>query len=305
MKHNGYAALDDMALLCMRGSGAKNYLQTQCTQDVKRLSPTQAIYGVILTPQGKTLADLRVVQVDEQTLYVLHDRSASDALMQRLRMFALGHDVSFELLPWSLQAGYGVIATAWLEGHDNTTPLACVTANDGALLLVQADGVADVWRIAATEWQAVDGAELLNADEQEQLRIAAGIPRFGHDWGAGDYPLNANLREMDGISFDKGCYVGQEISSRMHWRNGVRHALYHVRLATMPTSLPCDVCSSVAIGRLSSCTKLDDGSVLGIARLPANIMAEDQQASRQSLHVEDNIQLEPLAICQRVVEETA
>jgi len=299
MKHNGYAALDNITLLCMRGSGARNYLQTQCTQDVKRLSSAQAIYGVVLTPQGKTLADMRVLQADEETLYLLHDSTSSTALMQRLRLFALGHEVTFELLLWSVQAAYGEVATHWLAQHDNA-PLSCAVADDGAFILAQPDGVADAWRIAANAWQADESFCVLDAVEQERLRIAAGMPRFGVDWSAGDYPLNANLREMDGISFDKGCYVGQEISSRMHWRNGVRHALYQVRLAAMPASLPCDVCSTVAIGALSSCATMDDGSVLGIARLPATIMAEDQQTSRQALHVAGDIKLEPLAICQRV-----
>jgi len=282
----------------MRGSGAKAYLQTQFTQDVTRLSPTQAIYGVVLTPQGKTIADMHVLQAHDETLYLLHDSTTSTALLQRLRLFALGHDVTFELLTWSVQAAYGEVAARWLAENDNT-PLSCST-DDHAFILAQPDGVADAWHIAASPWQPDDSCAMLNTAQQDQRRIAAGMPRFGVDWGAGDYPLHANLREMDGISFDKGCYVGQEISSRMHWRNGVRHALYHVRLAAMPASYPCDVCSTVAIGRLSSCATMDDGSVLGIARLPATIMAEEQQASRQALHSADGIKLEPLAICCRV-----
>jgi len=299
MKYNGYATLDNIALLCMHGSGAKNYLQTQCTQDVKRLSSTQAIYAVVLTPQGKTLADMRVLQADEEVFYLLHDSSTSSALMQRLRLFALGHEVTFALLPWSVQAAYGEVATHWLAQHDNT-PLLCAKSNDGAFMLAQPDGVADAWRIAESAWQGDDSLCILDTVEQERRRIAAGMPRFGVDWGVGDFPLNANLREMDGISFDKGCYVGQEISSRMHWRNGVRHALYQVRLSAMPASYPSDVCSTVAIGCLSSCVTMDDGSVLGIARLPATIMAEEQEESRLALHVAGDIKLEPLAICQRV-----
>ena len=96
------------------------------------------------------------------------------------------------------------------------------------------------------------------------------MPRLGCEWLPGDYPMNASLRERGGISFDKGCYVGQEVSSRMHWRHGVRHALYCVEVEDgEDIACPADVVSTAVIGRLGSLARDTAGHDRGIARLPA------------------------------------
>jgi len=132
----------------------------------------------------------------------------------------------------------------------------------------------------------------VDESEMEAARILNGIPRFGIDWDASTYPLNANLIERHGVSFDKGCYIGQEVTSRMHWRGTIKKSLYRVRLSHRPDKLPGDVCTSVAVGALTSVAANAKGEIFGIALL--NIAAVK---SGQAMATEDGIAIKVLNVC--------
>jgi len=75
----------------------------------------------------------------------------------------------------------------------------------------------------APKLAGVLGAEFLTADDYEQQRIVCGVPKGGADFAYGDaFPHEANMDRLEGISFDKGCYVGQEVVSRMQHRGTAR-----------------------------------------------------------------------------------
>ncbi|HKI61511.1 MAG TPA: tRNA-modifying protein YgfZ, partial [Mariprofundaceae bacterium] len=83
--------------------------------------------------------------------------------------------------------------------------------------------------------------------------------------------LNANLIEFNGVSFEKGCYVGQEITSRMHWRGGIKKKLYRVGIEEQPDSLPCPLFTTAKIGELKSAAIDHEGACTGIALLPVEV----------------------------------
>ncbi|MDQ6976456.1 MAG: hypothetical protein Q9M22_07840 [Mariprofundaceae bacterium] len=287
--------LANIATLCLQGTGARDYLQSQFTQDVARLSTSQGIYGAVLTPQGKMIADARVIQINEHTLWMLHETAVSEALLKRMRMFALGHELTVTLLPLTIEGYYGNAAKSLLWPMPNNTP-ALVTRTEGKeTLLANADFMQGCWRMVSDEHPLKLSSFTMEETSLYAQRVSKGIPRFTVDCHVGDYPLNANLREFNGISFDKGCYVGQEISSRMHWRKGVRHALYHISLSSLPVACPCDTITSATIGRLSSCAASGDG-IYGIARLPATMM-DDTTNNRDLLHTVDGVAIRILKKC--------
>jgi folate-binding protein YgfZ len=113
------------------------------------------------------------------------------------------------------------------------------------------------------------------ANEQviHAARIIRGIPVCGIDWNEKIFPLNANLIEFEGISFEKGCYVGQEVTSRMQWRGGIKKRLFRVQLESLPTTLPCPVSTAVEIGTVTSAA-LNGDEVFGIAHLPIKIVED-------------------------------
>ena len=129
------------------------------------------------------------------------------------------------------------------------------------------------WLISDREQlQAVlDKQHPANEGELEAMRIIRGLPDFAHEWDESIYPLNANLIEFDGVCFEKGCYVGQEVTSRMHWRGGIKKKLYRVAIGGSIDSLPCPIHSSASIGELKSAALDHEQRCFGIALLPISV----------------------------------
>ncbi len=290
----GWARLAHKAALRLTGRDARRYLQGQFTQDIDRLTSGRALYGCVLTPQGKAVADAWVVQQGD-ALLLWCEASLREALLARLRRFTLGHEVQVEVLKHSLIACWGEpvmqritggsmpsVGEVWRNGESAmlVLPMAAGIVA-GWLWGVSASSLPDAWRDEEAAW--------------ERVRILGGLPRLTQDWMPGDFPLHANLREMDGISFDKGCYVGQEICSRMHWRGGVRHALYRVALSSAEgIECPADVSTTAVVGRLGSLAVDDAGQAWGIARLPAG---SDAPTPAREWRVKDQL-LTVVAMCQ-------
>lgn len=291
---DAYALLDHLAVLQLSGVDAKTYLQGQFTQDVRLINEKQAIYGAVLTPQGKTISDAWVLQQEPNTLLMIHSCEQTEALLKRLNMFSLGHQVAINRTDMNICAYYGPSAHHVFD-HQPQAELESYH-KDECVYLAHAGFIADCcWRIGNS--CAPPLGKLLQQAEVERVRICAGVPRFGVDWVAGDYPLHANLREMNGISFDKGCYVGQEICSRMHWRGAVRHALYHLLLDSLPTKIPDEIFTTVCIGKLSSAAKSFDDPSYGIARLPFDVLDDDNK-SKVALHLQQQgITIQVLSRC--------
>jgi folate-binding protein YgfZ len=103
-------------------------------------------------------------------------------------------------------------------------------------------------------------------------RIIKGIPVYGIDWNEKIFPLNANLIEFNGVSFEKGCYVGQEVTSRMQWRGGIKKRFYRIQLESFPTTFPCPVSTTVEIGMVTSAAMNADDKLFGIAHLPIELV---------------------------------
>ncbi|MDX8414196.1 MAG: hypothetical protein R8J85_08935 [Mariprofundales bacterium] len=238
------------SVIVMEGDGVDDYLQGQITQDIALLTPDRLLYSALLTPQGKAVCDLWLVADGRRRLLIVPS-GACDAACARLRRFSLGYTLTIEadpsLLVWSLQG----------EGS-------CQLAQQSSRCWPMAEASGDGCWLIADQTPDVD-AILVGETVIETARIVHGTPRFGVDWC--DFPLNANLVERGGVSFDKGCFVGQEVVSRMHWRGGIRKTVAHFRLQRLPASLPVDICTSAPIGQLTSAASDSCGGCYGIGQL--------------------------------------
>jgi len=247
------------SVITIAGTRVDDYLQGQITQDVTGLSCDRLRYSALLTPQGKAVCDLWLAADGERRIVIVPS-SSLEAACARLRRFSLGFILTIKpdsaLKVWSLQ-GEG---SNQLAHHQPLSWPLAESHDDGRWLLAEARP-----DIEAT---LVDEATI------EAARIVYGTPRFGVDWSG--FPLNANLIERGGISFDKGCFVGQEVASRMRWRGGIRKALCHFKLQQLPAVLPTPICiaiptgtpTSTPIGTLTSAAMGNDGSCYGIGQLP-------------------------------------
>jgi folate-binding protein YgfZ len=210
------AFLPDRGVVKVTGDDARNFLNGLITSDIAELKPGVGRFGALLTPQGKIIVDFLITEAPAGHgggFLIDVPRVLAQALADKLRFYKLRAKVAVE----NLSDGLGVLA-AW-DGEPVTNPDLCFAdprnAAFGWRILVPEDLKAKVADLI--------GAELVDSTEYEAHRIASGIPRGGLDFSYGDaFPHETNMDRLNGVDFDKGCYVGQEVVSRMQHRGTAR-----------------------------------------------------------------------------------
>ncbi|WP_454631063.1 CAF17-like 4Fe-4S cluster assembly/insertion protein YgfZ [Bradyrhizobium cenepequi] len=210
------AFLPDRGVVKVTGEDARNFLNGLVTSDLTDLKPGMGRFGALLTPQGKIIVDFLVTEASAGHgggFLIDAPRALAQALADKLRFYKLRAKVAVE----NLSDGLGVLA-AW-DGAPAMKPDLCFAdpRNDalGFRILVPEDLRAKV--------AGLIGADLVDSTAYEAHRIAVGIPRGGLDFSYGDaFPHETNMDRLNGVDFDKGCYVGQEVVSRMQHRGTAR-----------------------------------------------------------------------------------
>ena len=218
------AFLPDRGVIKVSGEDARNFLNGLVTTDVTLLRPGLGRFGALLTPQGKITTDFLITEAPSGHgggFLIDVPRPLAPGLATKLGFYKLRAKVVVEDLTDSL----GVLAV-W-DGEPSMKPdLAFADPRQDAL----------GWRILIPEELAqkvadLIGAELAESDAYEVHRIAAGVPRGGLDFMYGDaFPHETNMDRLHGVDFDKGCYVGQEVVSRMQHRGTARTRIVRVVL---------------------------------------------------------------------------
>jgi tRNA-modifying protein YgfZ len=208
--------LPERGVVKVDGADARNFLNGLVTTDMAQLGPGLGRFGALLTPQGKITTDFLITEApaDQGGGFLLDvPRALAQGLADKLGFYKLRAKVAVENLSDSL----GVMA-AW-DGEPAARPdLAFADPRHAAL----------GWRILvpqalAPELAGLIGAELVDTASYEAHRIALGVPRGGLDFIYGDaFPHETNMDRLHGVDFDKGCYVGQEVVSRMQHRGTAR-----------------------------------------------------------------------------------
>ena len=203
--------LADRGVVRVSGEDAKAFLDGLVTCDLDRVSPAQPRFGALLTPQGKILFDFILFQAPPDIgggYYLDALKVHAPDLAKRLGFYKLRAKVAIENLSDTL---------AVIAGWDTPGP-----AEEAGL-------VAGDPRLADLGWRAVvaaaDAAEFAAdpAEAYHARRIALGVPEGGRDFLFGDaFPHEALMDQLQGVDFDKGCYVGQEVVSRMQHRGTAR-----------------------------------------------------------------------------------
>lgn len=203
--------LVDRGVIRISGEDARDFLQNVVTSDMDAVTLEKAGYGALLTPQGKIICDFLIAAIPdaEGGGFLLDAPLLQTAdLMKRLKLYKLRAKVVLD----DLSDSSAVLASA-----------------DGAPLPTEAGLVYDDPRLPALGQRAiVDRAgsdDLTGADATawHARRIALGVPDGGRDFAYGDaFPHEALLDQLGGVSFKKGCYIGQEVVSRMQHRGTAR-----------------------------------------------------------------------------------
>ena len=246
------------AVLRIRGEDAPGFLQGQFSKDLRGIAPAEARYGLWLTVKGKVLADSYIVKLASDFL-VASSTSPAGVIRQRLEDFIIADDVIVddETDQWSMDLILGEGAT---QSH----------GSPGALRLPY-PGREDVvgWLRLRGEAPAEAGLPELDRAGFERLRIDAVFPEIPRDLGAEELPHEGGLEDL-AISYDKGCYLGQEIMARLKTRGRVRRRLVRVSGSGPLPPLPAAVSlGGKRSGELRSAVEEGSGFV-GLALLPAD-----------------------------------
>lgn len=217
------AHLEDRGVVRLDGADAATFLQGLVTSDVAALGRDEAAYAALLTPQGKILFDFLATRTDTGFLIDVAAASAA-ALAKRLGFYRLRAKVAIT----DESAAFAVIA-AWGEDADPATFAAAgATAfRDPRLAALGVRAIVPRDRLA--EDLVLPGVTPAGRDAYEAHRLALGVPDGDRDFAFGDaFPHDADMDALNGVDFRKGCYVGQEVVSRMQHRGTARRRIVMV-----------------------------------------------------------------------------
>jgi folate-binding protein YgfZ len=246
--------------LALTGSGAKEFLAGQTTNDIEALSPGSGCYAAFLTPKGKMLGDLRVLALGDE-LFLDTERVALQALFDMIRRFKIGFDVELHkrTIECSMLSLIGPQATRIIgaKGLPDTEHANARAEIEGvASVLVRTDAGVDVIcdaadRATVSEALLNAGAQPVSNEAAEIIRVEHGRPRYGIDLDDTVIPQEAGLNER-AVSFTKGCYVGQETVARLHYKGKPNRHLRGLRLSA-PAEPGAELrLGERSVGRLSS-----------------------------------------------------
>ena len=208
--------LPGRAILKVAGPDARHFLHNLLTADIEALTAGDATYSALLTPQGKILSDVFVF-FDGISYFLDCAREQKHDLLKRLGMYKLRASVTI--------------------GEAGDLEAAVAPEETIHALRYRDPRCADLgWRMIVPE------SRLEAKPGYDAARIALGLADTGADLGSGEFfPHEANLDQLGGISFSKGCYVGQEVVSRMEHRGLARSRILPVRLSGPAPSKGTDI----------------------------------------------------------------
>ena len=235
--------LADRALIRLSGDDVRGFLQDLVTNDVTALAEDRPVWAGLLTPQGKALFDF-ILWTDGDDVLIDCEAAQADALTRRLTLYRLRRPITI-----AREEG---LAVHWSRAGGAGAPDPRL-ADLGHRWLAPPDAPAQGWR-----------------EHRLSLGVAEGVAELGQDktlW------LEANARELIGVSFTKGCYVGQENTARMHHRDKVNRRLVVAAVDADPGDAArawyADLGLAVALVRAESLGgKIRIGSVEGRPAVP-------------------------------------
>ncbi|OAM89189.1 folate-binding protein YgfZ [Termitidicoccus mucosus] len=258
------------AFLRISGLDAPEFLQGQFTQDLKPIGLQDVVYGLWLNQKGRVEADGFLFRVKEAEWVLASYEGCGQAIRERLERYIVADDVVVEdeTARWNgvclLDIGGPVVSELRKQG--------------GGVMFRGRRGGGECWEwLRPVDAEPEAGCEFLSEAEEvgfsemERRRIEAGVPMVPRDAGPGDLPNEAGL-ERDAISYTKGCYLGQEVISRLKSLGRVRRRLWRVRWeeargggpdASPERVLPAGLfAGGRKVGELRSMARTDEGSGL-------------------------------------------
>ncbi|MEZ5540549.1 MAG: folate-binding protein YgfZ [Pseudomonadota bacterium] len=285
-----FADLEYQGVIAVHGDDAATFLQSQLSNDIRTLEPGRSQLSAFCTPKGRMLGLMRIFRSDDG-YYLRLPADTLEAVLQRLRMYVLRANVSLEDATDNfLRIG--------VSGTDAASELGAIagacpdTVNgvvqSGALTIIRVPGPGPRYEVYATALQAAralwDALNVRGAPVGETawrlLEIRAGLPAVFAPNSEEFVPQMANLQLVDGVSFKKGCYPGQEIVARMQYLGTLKRRMYLGRIAQDTPAPPGALLYSATdatqpVGRIVDAQPHPDAGLLALAVLQIHAAEAD------------------------------
>lgn len=226
-----FTLLSHRGVIAVGGEDRVAFLQGLISNDTTKVAPGQAIWAALLTPQGRFLNDMFVADGGDGTLLIETERARAPALAKKLVLYKLRSKVTVEDRSAAME-----VAVVFGPGAGKLLPL------EGAVAFVDPRLPELGVRVLAPAGQAASllaarGAEPASADAYETLRLSLGVPDGSRDLlPEKTLLLESGFDELHGVDWQKGCYMGQELTARTKYRGLVKKRLFPVRIeGPLPT----------------------------------------------------------------------
>ncbi len=236
---NVFADLSHYGLISVHGEDAATFLQGQLTNDIRKVDDAHSQLSGLCNPKGRLLATFRVFRRGD-SYYLCLPASMLEDVLRRLRMFVLRSRVTLEdASDTFVHLGIsGEDAAQELRGFAGELPASVSDVLQGdEHTIIRVPGIHPSYELFTTADAAMRVWDLLNvqsapigADAWQLLDIEAGIPVILPQTREAFVPQMTNLQLIDGVSFQKGCYTGQEIVARMQYLGKLKRRMYLARV---------------------------------------------------------------------------
>ncbi|MFT5235515.1 MAG: folate-binding protein YgfZ [Shewanella sp.] len=222
-----FAKLTHMGLMSVTGEQGRSFIHGQVTTDISSLEKHQWSWGAHCDPKGKMLACFRTFTVDDALLMMMPlDTLAAD--LPQLAKYAVFSkaDLVDVTADWTILGVAGEQAQEWINRYFGAVTQPLTEISGGVLLK---DGTRFIMVVDKASSETLINSisqPIQDASAWQALEIQAGLPNLGASHQGQFVPQMCNVQAINGISFKKGCYMGQETIARMKYRGGNKRALY-------------------------------------------------------------------------------
>ncbi len=223
--------LSHLGLIKVVGEQGRHFIHGQVTTDISSLNADQWRWGAHCDPKGKMIASFRTFAI-EDALFMLMPRATVDIDLPQLQKYAVFSKATLTNASseWTLLGVAGSQAAQFISEHFGDITEELTQVEHGAVLKDGAHFILVLTPDAANT--LVANQSVFDASAWQALEIAAGYPNLAPIHANQYVPQMCNLQAINGISFNKGCYMGQETVARMKYRGGNKRALYILRGTT-------------------------------------------------------------------------
>ncbi len=272
----GLFDISSWGVISIAGPDRNTFLHGMVSNEVNKLAVGESNYSLLLTAKGKIIADVWVY-VRESDIVLITRAALREAVIQTLDKYLIMedaeiHDASQE---FSVLAVQGREAESMLNQPGCMTIPASLTGDPGGLLVVP-----ESEREAVLRAVQAAGAKMVSNDLLEAMRIEAGIPIVGRELDDTVIPQEAGLHHA--ISFEKGCYIGQEVVARLHFRGHVNRELTRF---VLQCEEPFDSVAMIhhdgkEVGKITSaCRSLESDQIVGLGYLRSALRKDGEQST--------------------------